>query len=352
MRKYLLKYLPRFLVLAAALFCWYHALILSGDMIKSASSVSIRYGTDGIPCSTVNRMLEEESVPFAAWVQKNNQRVIEQDFSRDAGLQVLEIAGDVELVLPAAELLYGFLPVRGSMDTCAIDAATSYALWGDTDVTGEILICGDREYIVTGVFSRPENTMLVQSSLENGAIFPYLELSVSGTANPGQQADEFRNRYSLSEPDMLTDHVETAAILCQLALLPALHATAFVLWRILRQLFGNHASSLERVGFVAIMAVGVLISAWAIGFSPVIPAAAIPGRWSDFSFWARLIEKAGEGVDMSRALSWPVPDIMWWHRKRSLLLYAGGALAGCMIGLMRKSGTKKRGNIQNDIGRT
>jgi len=338
-------YLLKAFILAVVLFCWVHALIISGDMLRSAGSVSFRYGTGGISGAAVERMLEEENAPFAVWLQINGCSIKGQEFSRDTTVQVLEIAGGADLILPVEELLYGFLPVRGSMDTCAIDTATAYALWGGMDVTGETLICDDREYIISGVFSRPQNTMLMQSRLKTDTVFPYLELSVSDRNTARRQSDEFRARYSLPEPDILTDHLETAAMLRQLALLPALLATALLLWKILRRCFGNPVSSLGRAGFAAAMAAGILISAWAIGFSPVIPAVAIPGRWSDFSFWSGFVEDMAERIRLSRAFAWPAPDLLQLQMRHSLLFYSGGSLFGFVIDILWKRGKGLRNGI-------
>jgi len=322
--------------LAAALFCWVHALILSGDMLSSADSVSLRYETGGISDTAVQMMLEEESVPFAAWLQESGGRVSEPEFSRDITVQILEIAGDTELLLPSEELMQGFLPPRGGMDTCAVDVATAYALWGGTDVTGEALLYGGREYTITGIFSRPENTVLVQSSLKKNTVFPCLEVSVSGRNTARRQVDEFRVRYSLPEPDILTDHLETAAMLRQLALLPALLAAALLLCRILWQIFGKPVSSLGRAGFGLAMAAGLFILAWLMGFSPVIPAAAIPGRWSDFAFWWGYIEQAGEQLRLKQALACSAPDLLRLRGRHFLFFYSGAALAGFVTGILWK----------------
>ena len=345
MRSLWSRYLLKAFILAAALFCWVHALILSGDMLRSAGCVSFRYGTGGISGAAVERMLEEESVPFAAWLQESGRSVSEPEFSRDSTVQILEIAGDAELVLPAEELIYGFLPVRGSMDTCAIDAATAYALWGGMDVTGETLLYNDREYIISGVFSRPQNTMLMQSRLKTDTVFPYLELSVSDRNTARRQSDEFRARYSLPEPDILTDHLETAAMLRQLALLPALLATVLLLWKVLRRCFGKPVSSIGRAGFAAAMAAGILMASWAIGFSPVIPTAAILGRWSDFSFWSGVVEDIAEQMRLSRAFAWPAPDLLRLQIQHLLFLYSGVALTGFVIGILWKRGKGLRDGI-------
>jgi len=290
-------------------------------------------------------MLEEENAPFAAWLQESGRSVSEPEFSRDSTVQILEIAGDAELVLPAEELIYGFLPVRGSMDTCAIDAATAYALWGGMDVTGETLLYNDREYIISGVFSRPHNTMLMQSRLKTDTVFPYLELSVSDRNTDRRQSDEFRARYSLPEPDILTDHLETAAMLRQIALFPALLATALLLWKVLRRCFGKPVSSIGQAGFAAAMAAGILMASWAIGFSPVIPTAAIPGRWSDFSFWSGFVEDMAERIRLSRAFAWPAPDILRLQVQHLLFLYSGLALTGFVIGILWKRGKGLRDGI-------
>ena len=345
MRSLWSRYLLKAFILAAALFCWVHALILTGDMFRSAGSVSFRYGTGGISGAAAERMLEEESAPFAAWLQESGRSVSEPEFSRDSTVQILEIAGDAELVLPADELLYGFLPMRGSADTCAIDAATAYALWGGMDVSGETLLYDDREYTVTGVFSRPQNTMLMQSRLKTDTVFPYLELSVSGMNTARRQSDKFRARYSLPEPDILTDHLETAAMLRQLALLPVLLAAALLLWKVLRRSFGKPVSSLGRAGFMVVMVAGVLISAWAIGFSPVVPAAAIPGRWSDFSFWSGFAEDMAERIRLSRAFAWPATDLLRLQVQHLLFLYSGLALTGFVIGILWKRGKGLRDGI-------
>ena len=347
MRSLWSRYLLKAFILAAALFCWVHALILSGDMLRSAGCVSFRYGTGGISGAAAQTMLEDESVPFAAWLQESGRSVSEPEFSRDSTVQILEIAGDTELVLPVEELLQGFLPPRGSADTCAIDAATAYALWGGMNVTGETLIYDDREYTVTGVFSRPENTMLMQSRMKTDTVFPYLELSVSDRNTARRQVDEFRVRYSLPEPDILTDHLETAAMLRQLALFPALLAAALLLWKVLRRSFGKSVSSLGRAGFGLAMVAGILMASWAIGFSPVIPVAAIPGRWSDFSFWSGFVEDMAERIRLSRAFAWSAPDLLRLQLQHLLFLYSGGALAGFVIGILWKP-RMKQGKGQQD----
>lgn len=336
MKMFVKQYLWRVLVLAAALLCWHRALVLSLDMVKSEGNVSFRYISEGVPSRTIERILEEETAPFAAWRQKNGGTVEEKEFSRNAPVQVLEVAGDTELVLRPEEMRYGFLPGRGDTDSCAIDEATAYTLWGGADATGETLIYENREYIVAGIFTRLENTLLLQSGIEAHTVFPYLELLLSGSGTARSQSDEFITRYALTQPDILTDNVETAAIMRQFALFPALAASALLLWRAMRLTIGKPASFLQKTGCVAVIVAGIFITALAVGFSPVLPVGLIPARWANFSFWPELIGNISERVRLNRAFSWPAPDLLSWQNQRYLLLYSGGALIGLVVGVCKK----------------
>lgn len=337
MKKFFARYLWRIVILTAALICWHRALVLSGDMVKASNSVSFRYNTGGVPSGTVEEILEEEKAPFAVWRQKNSGTVSGKEFSRDVAVQVLEVAGDAELLLPIAEMRYGFLPARGDTNVCAIDEATAAALWGSLDATGEVLIYENKEYVVMGIFARPENTILFQRKPETDDVYPYLELASSGSGTAQRQTDEFLTRYSLAQPDILTDNAKTAAVLRQLALLPALIASALLLWRAMKLITGKPATFLHKAGFVTAMAAGIAVTALAVGFLPELPVGLIPARWSDFSFWSGFINNIGERVSLNRAFGWPAPDLISWRNQLFLLLYSGMALTGLVIGFYKKS---------------
>lgn len=336
MKNFSVRYLWRFCVLAVSLFCWLHALVISSDMVKSAKSVSMRYVTEGVSRAVVDNMLEEEDASFAVWRQTNGRTVEECEFSRNASVYVLEAAGDTELVIPLEELRYGFLPARGNTYTCAVDEATAYALWGGEDATGEILIYEKKEYIVTGIFARPENTLLLQSEPETNAVYPYLDLYASDGNGSLRQADEFRARYSLPEPEILRDNTETAKIMRQFALFPVLIVSVSLLWRILIRVAGAPGTFWGKTGFAAAVIAAVILTAWAVEFHPVFPLAAVPSRWSDFSFWSRLASDMYEQVTLERGFSWPSPDLLRWRQQWMLTLYSVGAVGGFAAASLRK----------------
>jgi hypothetical protein len=317
------------LAFASALFCWFHALSISADILATTYTVSMRYKTGGVSGMSAARMLEEEAAPFAVWNQRDGVLVEEVEFSRGNEISLLEVVGDAELVIAAEKLTSGFMPVRGSMNTCAIDSDTSYVLWGSMGGIGEIILCGEKEYTVTGIFGEPQNTMLIQSENAEDSVFPYAELSVSNIESSSRQADEFHARYLLPEPDAQKNNAESAAILRQTALFPALLCATLLLWRILRRICGN-----SRLIFATAMLAGVFITAWAIGFSPVIPHSFIPGRWSDLSFWYQLIENIAEQTKLSQTFAWPTPDLMRNQERTSLLYYSAGAVAGFLASIL------------------
>jgi len=306
------------LLAAAALLCWQRGAALSRELALRADSVSLRYQSQELEGSDIAAIQNEEDTAVAAWRQTPSQTVENARWGRTRQVSLLEVAGDANLVLPAAQLLSGHYPIPQSPRTCAVDEVSARALWGNADVEGMLLELDGREYAVCGVFQGPEDTVLIQTPPKKGR---FSALEIAAPASGQAVAEELVNRCNLPAPALIRNNREETALLLELAPLPLLLPCTALLWWALRAALGGFSPFVRHMCGAALLAGGLWLLCAALGFSPDLTAF-LPSRFSDFSHWSALLDAAAQRLRLTQHFSTGAPD--------ALLLSQWRTAAGCI----------------------
>jgi len=261
------------LLAAAALLCWQRGAALSRELALRADSVSLRYQSQELEGSDIAAIQNEEDTAVAAWRQTPSQTVENARWGRTRQVSLLEVAGDANLVLPAAQLLSGHYPIPQSPRTCAVDEVSARALWGSADVEGMLLELDGREYAVCGVFQGPEDTVLIQTPPKKGR---FSALEIAAPASGQAVAEELVNRCNLPAPALIRNNREETALLLELAPLPLLLPCTALLWWALRAALGGFSPFVRHMCGAALLAGGLWLLCAALGFPRSHGLSALP----------------------------------------------------------------------------
>lgn len=267
----------------------------------------------------------------AAYVQTVSDAVQTEDGIAKTQVDTLWVDGYAGLVMDA-HMLAGLLPVFAGQSDCALDAATALTLFGSTDIVGQKITLNDLELTVCGVFMLPEGLPAWGASPGRGiALCPaaLLEedpgvdafafaLPPEGEKSPKEQSEQWMRDAGISVPSQRIDKAERHALYTlwgeAFALLAALW-TAWTLLRVAAQLLMTGIGRFRRaalnplasarIGLRALLTglsggVAALGAAAAIVLWPPlafhVPPSYLPTRWSDLSFWPKLLAARGEAA--------------------------------------------------------
>lgn len=239
----------------------------------------------------------------------------------------LWFSGEGRLVWPA-EFEAGGYPAALDEGGCALSAGLCWQLWGSTDVVGNTLKVDGKELAVRGVFAGDAPLALVgtgQATFAPGWQAVQLSGTVPGSA--AEAAQSFATLSGLGAPDTLLDGSSVSAVGWLLATLPACILFLAIGFFLLRWAMQKAGAKKELVVFGLLLlfalALPVLLT--------LLPAALVPGRWSDFDFWTRLyrqMEDALRSFFMMRAL-WPDAEAKLLLVKLAALFCGQMALLPC-----------------------
>ena len=224
------------------------------------------------------------------WEEFDAQKLVNDDTSISCA--VTRVYGHGEDVF-SFTVLKGGWPVRGEPGFCALSDQAAFQLFGSTNAMGQSLTWNDRNYTVQGIFQSGDALMLAQAYADSEAKMPNLQLRF---ANGGSraQAEAFLVRTSFGSGAILLDMPLIAWGLETLAALPALLLGAWILVRLIVRAWQKRKYPRLLLTDLPLL---LPLAAAAIYLSlrnMSLPAALIPGAWSDFSFWEGLLGGWGD----------------------------------------------------------
>lgn len=188
-------------------------------------------------------------------------------------------------------------------------------LWGSTNVVGQAFSWEDETFTVSAVF-QGEGTLAYLPQKETKD-FCCLELTGAVDSDPVAAAYDFVAMAGLEPWDSAVFGPQMWALLTLLSWLPLVLCGLWSL-RQLAALFPIRERWLRRgLSWGAVLLLAALIP---VGLGH-LPGWLTPPRWSDFDFWYRLWESAGEQLEEWFRLSPWTKDVT---AKRQLLLWAAG----------------------------
>ena len=283
---------------ALALVLWCGGAFTAQRAQDSLGAVSARWPAGGVSPAQLEAQLDifrqdgSKDLPgLALWAQHAAQSVADGE-DRTVKAAVLELYGPAEL-LRADRYLSGGAPARGSAKTCAVSRGAASALWGGMGVTGRSLTWGEQEYTVQGVFEGEDSLIIVQAEPESKELFPNMQLYFA-KGGGRQAAEEFLARTDFGNPHLL-DMPLLGWALGMAASLPGLLIGIWLLARLTVHGFrlrGQPRKLLYYLSPAVLAAADVFLLSRGGG----VPAALIPSRWSDFSYWSALFDHLGDRV--------------------------------------------------------
>lgn len=223
-------------------------------------------------------------------------------FSAEAS--AIHYAGEGALVYPA-RFLGGGWPGAADEGGCALSEALAWQLWGSRDVVGKALRVGEKTYIVRGVFAGEAPLALLASAPDGHPPgWQAAQLAGGGERPTKDAAEAFLAAAGLGEASALL--VGWWVLFLARALL-ALPLALGALWCFggLLQWTKGHPGARFLLVSVALLALALALPA----LLAALPARLVPGRWSDFSFWAALWRDFSEGFTALLSLGGTLRDL-------------------------------------------
>ena len=286
------------------------------DLVRRYDGVSIRL-TDAT--TLTQRQLENAAAQSgegeitlrAAWSRGAPEQA-SSALNETVKLRRIRVYGDMRQVAPM-ELIAGSVPAQDDTQGCLIDSESAMALFHAADPIGaEVLVGGDR-YRVRGVGKTYEPMLLIR---ERNTSFQNLECSARDLETARQSAGTYLLRCGAAEGQVVLLGGMLSRVLNGLFWsLPGVFGFALAL-----RFFGRgkrcQADRRERAAYVFLGA-AFACAAWIeIRSTAYLPQAWLPTKWSDFSFWSRLIE--GWQTDWKTiSLMTPLPkDVVFFQKIR------------------------------------
>lgn len=183
-------------------------------------------------------------------------------------------------------------------DGCIIDRKSALALYGSTDVMGREVEISGRCFFVRGVVNWMQRVVLIRSDDRQTK---YSRLFVDcGRDKQEETAENFLLRYGLGGRISDGQALKTLAEMAVFLIPVMFWSDLLILTKRQKKLAAGKRKELWKV----CGAVFFLTAGYWIARSFRIPAAWIPGKWSDFSFWSKRIGEETEKLLVFFSVSW------------------------------------------------
>ncbi len=317
------------LLWALALAAWCACALLAQRADGFCAGTAVYWsGTEGPSAAQLRRAEAQlaaggrENLPRATLWRELGDQTVSQPGGGALRCDLLQCWGAAEDLLPLP-LRAGFWPARGDTAGCAVDEGAAAALWGSADAVGRTLEWDGGRYTVRGVFRGDGGLVLVQG--DPGLELPCGKLLLVFPEGGGREAaGAFLNAAGLAEGAVL-DLPLLGQCLRGLSALPGGLLLVWI-WALLlgrgRRL-GGTPLLLACYLPAAVLCAGAAL--WAAGFPWTIPAQLLPSRWSDFSFWPRLLETHWARLTAFLAQSPGRRDVLLWPCALGVPLLAAAA---------------------------
>ena len=278
-----------FLLLLSLL--WGYGVIAAWSTGDYRGQVFMYYREDDAPMQEalahlVSQEAGKEKYPdITAWTLTGDVLVQNRELGRKKQAECMSVYGsrDMAAFRRLADGTYG---LRTDREGCVISRGLALELFGSAAVSGKQVWCRDQAYVVRGVTDDPGYVILVLAGRQEG--MRCLIISCGKDSSGETAAGRILFRYGIGSGYVCVDGSLFSASAC----LAVLSAPVMVMGWLCREMLRRGIGKRRRLG-LAVLAVSLLflgiILIWKLDLK--IPAALIPGKWSDFDFWSR---RAGE----------------------------------------------------------
>lgn len=276
----------------ALLICW--SLMLWAGMKNAQSlktiypAVSLRYDTPlpGNIAANARKTAASHLDSLTFWPTFWSEQLdVPAEGIHAANTRCLWFSGDATLVWPTI-FLQGDYPAPLDTSVCAISNTLAFELWGNGDVVGHTVMVQNKYFTVCGVFKEKERLMMIgtaETSYDRG--WQAAELYGISDGELRTSALDFAQTTGLGAPNTLVDGPALCTFVSLVSVIPAWLVGITVCVYLFKWFARNFPDKKHIVCFM-----GLLIFAFLLpSMFEMLPSSFVPTRFSDYSFWGRLI---------------------------------------------------------------
>lgn len=197
---------------------------------------------------------------------------------------LLECAGDGSLVFPQ-KFMRGSYPNPLDNKGCAISSGLADILFGSTNVIGLSIKVAETDFIIRGIWDESESVALVQRDPSKEIGFTNVELMLTDQKDGRETALDFTRKNRI-EPISIVNGPGISMITSFVSNFPLYILGFLLIARIIIQIWRKKELK-TRFCFVLLFLLAVFLL---FGWGAKIPDYLIPTKWSDFSYWSRLLK--------------------------------------------------------------
>ena len=273
-----------------AIACWLSALSLASWLTRQYDGLSVRYTQPAVTQKDLLRVIGEtpegELHVRAAWTRDAGLQTAGFELGTQTQLRRIQAYGDMRAIAPM-QLLSGAFPVEDDAEGCLIDAASAWTLFHSTDATGAKVMLDDREYIIRGVAEMYEPAMMIRSEQ---AAYENLEFAAQDPDGAKQSLETFLYRCGNADDYVIVQSGLAVRVVRGAVWLPLWIAAAGVMAALVRQGWKAQERPARRAFFLAAGIVLGTLLCWGVVSNFYWPQSFLPTKWSDFSFWGKMID--------------------------------------------------------------
>lgn len=324
------------LVVFITLFAWSICLTNAQKIQILQDVVELRYDREKLDVRTMKNLQKGESESsekivksFIAWEQSHKEDLRNKELAKNVIGEVVKVYGNLTMLFPV-EKLQGQTLYEGDGEGTIISEGVAYSLWGSTDVVGQSLIVGDKAYVVRGVLKEKSNRIITQADMaDKETKFSALRVQLVDKENVEGVISTLKFKYNLPE-SVLRNLSLTSILLSGLALLPGYLLGFYGLIKLYKFIYSTHRYWVSAI-LLSIIALGLTwLTIEMMQFITYIPSYIIPNKWSDFTFWSKLINGFIENSRQLQALPALIGD-GWYNGIKAMIV--GGFSITC-IGML------------------
>lgn len=324
------------LVVFITLLAWSICLTNAQKIQVLQDVVELRYDREKLDAETMKNLQKGENESsekivksFITWEQSPKEDLRNKELAKNVTGEVVKVYGNLTMLFPV-EKLQGQTLYEGDGEGTIISEGVAYSLWGSTDVVGQSLIVGDKAYVVRGVLKEKSNRIITQADMaDKETKFSALRVQLVDKENVEGVISTLKFKYNLPE-SVLRNLSLTSILLSGLALLPGYLLGFYGLIRLYKFIYSTHRYWVSAI-LLSIIALGLTwITIEMMQFITYIPSYIIPNKWSDFTFWSKLIDRFIENSRQLQALPALIGD-GWYNGIKAMIV--GGFSITC-IGML------------------
>lgn len=324
------------LVVFITLLAWSICLTNAQKIQVLQDVLELRYDREKLDAETIKNLQKGESESnekivksFIAWEQSPKEDLRNKELAKNVIGEVVKVYGNLTMLFPV-EKLQGQTLYEGDREGTIISEGVAYSLWGSTDVVGQSLIVGDKAHVVRGVLKEKSNRIITQADMaDKETKFSALRVQLVDKENVEGVISTLKFKYNLPE-SVLRNLSLTSILLNGLALLPGYLLGFYGLIRLYKFIYSTHRYWVSAI-LLSIIALGLTwITIEMMQFITYIPSYIIPNKWSDFTFWSKLIDGFIENSRQLQALPALIGD-GWYNGIKAMIV--GGFSITC-IGML------------------